>query len=283
MAEKSEAIVAVSDKRLSYTEFSGDNLVAKTDPFWAGEWFLMYAGNDVTHVEPIRQHALGLLESGWLKQHRSKNRRTAVPPNIVADALDAAFSWRLNQEIERQVLRPFGFTGETFRRQGKRHCTAIQHTEICSRIVSVHLDGLVCLLGGFDRQGNAHLWTVDGTSAPKNYNAIGMFAIGSGAKAALSTLSFHSTARHVRYKYSPVEPVLYCALTAKFMAESATDVGHSTFVLVQRGSRKAKEIQLQFVSSDGVEEVRRRWLEEGAPRFPEGFVSKEGIGQLIKE
>lgn len=284
MAEQSKALVMISDKRVSYSEFSAENLALKNEPFWSREWTVMYAGNDVTHVEPIRQHAVELLDAVWLKAAKPRQRHAWLPPKMFADALDAAFGWRLNQEIERQVLRPFGFSSETFRRQGKRLCTESQHAEICSRIAAVHLDGLVMLLCGFDRGGYAHIWTIDGVSAPKNYDSIGMFAVGSGAKAALSTLAFHSNAGHIRYRHSPVESVLYCALTAKFMAESATDVGRSTFPVILRGSHKTPQArQLQFLTELGVGIVREKWEKEGAPRFPAGFVSPEGIGQLIEE
>ncbi|MBI2186564.1 MAG: hypothetical protein HYU37_05495 [Acidobacteria bacterium] len=278
LAEHDKCIVAVSDNKVGFTDFSAENLAIKNIPFGGGDWTAMCAGNDISHADPILDHASDLLREGWAKQKTPKRRRHTPDPRAVIDALDNALNWRLQREIETSVLRPFGFTAETFRRQGRQQCTETQHAALCAKINQVDLGGLVFLLAGFDQRGIGHIWSVNGVSAPHNYDRSGMFAVGSGAWPALNTMAFHADAGHLRFRHSSVESVVYCALTAKFMAESASDVGKSTFAVVLR---KKGDKATQFVKEPEVAVVRERWKNEGAPRFPTAFIVTE-LGSLIK-
>src|SRR5208283_2723388 len=60
----------------------------------------------------------------------------------------------------------------------------------------------------------------------RRFNSLGFWAIGSGAPAALSSLSFHISPKQLTV-YSSVPEAVYFSLAAKFMAESVNDVGRT--------------------------------------------------------
>lgn len=190
--------------------------------------------------------------------------------------VDEAYRMALQEEIESSVLRKFNFTCETFRKNGKQQCSEAQHATICQRIDAVNLGNLQLLVYGFEQGGDerAHLWHISGGAAPRNFDAIGMWAIGSGARAALAMMAHHADQGHIRFSYDTLAKTVYCALAAKFMAESATDVGKSTFVKLLR--RKSNEIhEMVNLGDDDVDVIRAHWVEHGAPKLPSDFVAKE--------
>ena len=90
---------------------------------------------------------------------------------------------------------------------------------------------------------------------------VGMWAIGSGAHAALSSLAFDAT-HHQLTSYSGLTKTLYCVCAAKFMAESSPNVGKDTFVAVHEQGKPVR-----FVSGLGVERVKKKWMKHGAPQM----------------
>jgi hypothetical protein len=91
---------------------------------------------------------------------------------------------------------------------------------------------------------------------------LGFWAIGTGANGAISSLA-HSVEYHSMGSHSPVPDVLYHVLAAKFMSESAQDVGRGTFIAVLEKSDK-----LKFLSDTGLVKVRKAWEQDGAPKVP---------------
>lgn len=218
----------------------------------------LIAGDDTEHVTPILERAQQLIYAGT----------TVKSPGDVADSVDQAFSERLKKEIEARILRKRGFTVESFLEKGKQKCTPSAYLALLNRIdqVSISLKFLIC---GFDEKGIGHIWGVDGKSAPANYDSVGMWAIGSGAHAALSSLAFHANQANLTIHKSKEEAV-YFALAAKFMAESSDQVGKvGTFVSVIEAS-EAKP--LEYMTFASLAKARSLWESQGAPRVPKDVV-----------
>lgn len=247
--------MCVSDRKVSFgSTFSADNLTVKDVPFSLDTWALV-AGNDVEYSGPILKRAGDIL----FEQH-SNNLKPGV--SDAADAVDQALAEKLHTEISRRVLRKRGFDVNTFRDHGKQKCTPSAYLSLCARIdqIKLSLRFLVC---GFDDEGEGHIYSVDGETASKCYDSIGMWAIGSGSPSALSCLAFHID-RSEMSKFMSPEEVTYFAITAKFMAEASGDVGKkSTFVTVEKKGEKTR-----YVRQDGVDAIRSIWEEEGCPRAP---------------
>lgn len=119
--------------------------------------------------------------------------------------------------------------------------------------------GLELLIFGYDERSNAHIFTVFDPNAEVAYHdVVGFCAIGSVGYAARSMLYFYG-----QNKLTHLSTAIYHTLTAKFMAESASDVGKDTFTVVLERDGKAVPLPLIHVES-----IRDVWEEEGKPKMP---------------
>lgn len=249
VAEEETKIVSVCDTKVGFGDFSADNLSLKTE--FAAGCRILVAGNDIEHASPILDRSRELLSAIFEPSVRQ-----------VAEAIDEAYGERLHVEISRKVLRKRGFDVPTFLEKGKQKCTPSAYLSLCSRIDQVSIS-LKFLVSGFDEVG-AHIYCVDGESAPKNYDSIGMWAIGKGAHAALSLLAFHVEHKHIIPHNRSLEEALFFALAAKFMAESCGDVGRQdTFVGIDELGKNS-----WFLKRKDVEQIRDIWNAESAPQLP---------------
>ena len=163
-----------------------------------------------------------------------------------------------NQVIEAKILRRYGMTVQQFIDKGRKSFTDQVFYDICTRIDGVGLS-LAFLLCGFDANHTPHLRVITADEPPQNFDSIAFAAIGTGASAALASLSFAAD-HHGFGRYSEIPDSLYHLLAAKFMAESATDVGHDTFCI---SIGKKGTFMIHHLAEKA---VRDSWLKQGAPR-----------------
>jgi len=257
LADDEKELVLVSDQRVSFGDFSSDNAVVKTNPILP-DWMALVAGNDIGSAGPIIRRA---------------RRKLRQQPGLVheADAIAEAIyeECRLERErkIDAKVLERHKFSADTFMAKGKKLCTEAVYYDLYSKIneVSLSLAFLVC---GFDERGNGHIRLVTPDETPQDYDEIGFYAIGTGANAALSSLC-HSVEHLSLNKHCNSGEVAYYALSAKFMAESASDVGDETWLVAIRKGQQSRYITPLY----GMEYIRKTWEKRGAPRFPKGIDS----------
>jgi hypothetical protein len=95
------------------------------------------------------------------------------------------------------------------------------------------------------------------------HKTAGLYACGSGAGAAMSTLYFHNCRPGM-----DVASVIYCVATAKFMAEKTLGVGPNTVMFTMKRTGGVVPVM-----PDYLEEIRQLWIREGAPRIPDGAVA----------
>ena len=257
LCNRYKSFVIVSDYKASFGDFASDNMASKQSILFKG-YSILFAGNDVDHAVPIIERAEEILFSSL----ESATKKKMPTPTVVAGAVDQAYAERIHSEINTRILRKRGFDVESFRETGKRKCTASAYLALCSRIDHVNIS-LNFLVVGFAEGGDAHIYCVDGRSAPKCYDSIGMWAIGSGANAALSTLAFYADKSKLN-PFVSTETATYLAIVAKFMAESSNEVG-----------REATDVHIHhhgqsplYVPYKRLMMIRELWEKEGAPRIP---------------
>ncbi|MGA9510239.1 MAG: hypothetical protein WBV55_16600 [Candidatus Sulfotelmatobacter sp.] len=183
-------------------------------------------------------------------------------PEHVIDVIDAAYAEHLQTQIENKILRKHGYDTESFKKEARRTCSPEIQGKVWDKIdrERLSLQFLVC---GFDKERVGHIWVVDGENAPVCYDSIEFWAIGSGAAAALSRIALHIS----KYKgFNSVEEAIYVAMTAKFAAESASDVGRSTFMAVDK--HPSARNHLEMLSDEGMERLRTIWNRVGIPPAP---------------
>ena len=123
---------------------------------------------------------------------------------------------------------------------------------------------------GFDDVGKPHIFVVDGKEAPRSYDDTGVWAVGSGAHAALSSLAFHIDKQHF-FSYSSIEEGVYYVAEAKFMAESSGEVGRDAGVVsVHTQEMSGRKV----IWSDELPKLKEIWLREGSPRLPKSALAE---------
>ncbi len=249
-----QELILVSDSKVAFGDFSADDAVIKNIPF-LHPWAVLLAGDDISYAQSVinraRTNGLEKIEhegelAGW---------------QIAEILYDSLLSER-QRIIEALILKKYGFTCETFRDQGKSLCTEGFYSDVIYKISQTDIS-LRFLLCGFNNDGNTEIWGVSSDSPPQNYDNLGFWAIGSGANGAISSLA-HSVSHLGLDRFQRPELVLYHVLAAKFMSESAKDVGQGTFVVLIPQNDK-----IRFLLDEHVKKIRELWEKNGAPRIPE--------------
>lgn len=252
-----QSIVMVSDAKVAFGDFSADSAVQKNIPI-SPRYAALVAGNDIAYAGPT----LNRIEK------RLKDSGTLDPDEVATFVHEELVETR-RKKVEARILSKYGFTTETFRTRGKLSLSDSAFYDLLSKVDKEDLS-LKILLCGFDENGKSHLRVVSADDTPEDWDMIGFAAIGTGAISALNSLSF--AVEHCSMsKYGSVEEVSYYVLAAKFMSESATDVGRDTFYV-----SVDKDDECTFMYSNAaIDIVRESWERFGAPR-----ISKETIGAI---
>jgi 20S proteasome alpha/beta subunit len=237
-------IVTVADKKLSTGMFSADSSVVKTRGFHR-EWVAMIAGDDVSHALPIIRRAASLFSG---KENYFEH---------AVDALKNGYKQELSQHAADVVLGRFDLTMENFLENGTSKFTPDVFDTLCDQIGRVDLKCRF-LVAGFDEREGPHIFTISSPGIAETYDLPGFWAIGSGSQSALGMLFF----RGQNSLMSLAETVYNC-FEAKFMSESARDVGQDTYLFVQKyGCNTCKySVTLQA-------RIREIWERSGKPRVP---------------
>jgi len=248
IAEDRKKIVMASDSKAAFGDFSADWGVTKNIPV-GRNYAVMVAGNDGLYTMPTIKR----LKERWKSDH--------LDPDEVAIMLHEELVKTRNLKTEAKILSKLGFTTESFMRDGKAQLTEAVYYDIISEIRREELS-LTFLLAGFDEEGEAHLRVVTCDDCPQDFDMLGFAAIGSGASQALGSLAFAKDHTSL-CQHSSLVDVTYQVLAAKFMSESATDVGKDTFYVAT-----SKDQNCDFISSyaQGIEYIRDAWAKQGAPR-----------------
>lgn len=246
ISESEKQICVVTDAKAAFGDFSSDKGAVKHEHLGNGHITLI-AGNDVVY-------ALTVLAKAKKRIEKDKVRDTDATAEILYEELWSA----RNQLIEAKVLRKYGMSVQQFTEKGRKSFTDGVFYDICKRIEQTELS-LTFLLAGFDTKREPHLRVITADEPPQNFDSIAFAAIGSGASAALASLSFAAD-HHGFGRFSDMATCTYHLLAAKYMAESATDVGRDTFFL---SVGKLGPHMIQYMADDA---IRGSWLKHGAPR-----------------
>lgn len=247
-AEHEGQLVFVADSRVAYGDFSSDKGGVKYE-LLGNTYIVQIAGNDIVYALPTIRKARNRI----LRDHLED-------PDEVADLVHAELCAARDRIVEAKVLKKYKMTIEQFLARGRKAFTEQVYANICTRIEQQNLS-LTFTVAGFDRDKKAHLRVVTVDEPPCDFDGIGYAAIGTGAQAAMASLSFAKD--HAGFgRDSSLEDVTSHLLAAKFMAESATDVGQDTFFLSVGFARGV----CHMMTVGATEALRKTWKKDGAPR-----------------
>lgn len=264
LANSGKEVVLVSDSKAAFGDFSADKAVKKDAPLAFG-YAIQFAGNDAARAGIIKRRVQRELK-------KANPQNNLLPADQVAECLHQECKVELERLQEAKVLRKHGYSSEQFMKAGKELCTDSVFFDIHSELEKVKLS-LDFLVAGFDAEGNGHIRYTNSMTPPEDYDSLGFWAIGRGQHSALSSIS-HAIENLSLSAHRDKGTVLYHLLAAKFMAESASDVGKDTSVIVISPEHRA-----EFLLLDSDEYVRQQWKKNGAPRVPKGVT--EVINSLL--
>lgn len=255
-------IVTVSDTKLTTGMYSQDVAAMKLKRVHK-HWAAMIAGKFGQH-NPI---VMAITRELKAESHPSLG--------TVADACSRVYVEEAKRMAEEAILAKYGLTMDAFIKS--RHDIGDSLFEKTWGEISRIQVGCDLLICGFDQAGPHILCVSNPTSENPSfvtyYDSPGFAAIGTGYYLAESTL--------YAFKQSVVtslDQTIYHATTAKFIAESASDVGEQTFMLIfgEDGERFPLSMETYLEN-----ELRRRWIAKGQPTIPDDALQM--INEAIKE
>lgn len=251
-------IVAVSDKKISSTAYSADDLVAKYHRLHR-LWGVMWAANDISQVEPI-------LRAARPKDWHSETLTLDEFETLLVDS----FHNHLKEVCTHRYLARFGLTRERFLTEGAKTLPHEAFMDIFKKIQEAKLE--CTFLGfGFDPTRKARIFVLNDQGLIIETDPLSFAAIGSGAYGAESILFFN------KYRFTASIPeAIYRACEAKFIAESATDVGEETVIVVMGKNGKGP-----ILFDEQIKQIRDLWESQGKPRKPIGMEQK--VNELLDE
>src|SRR5450631_2577662 len=212
-SDEGPKIVLGSDKKLSMVEFSSDRAVTKMRAFH-DEWQVMFAGNDITSFIPILNDARASFAG---KENTLDN---------AIGSLKAAYQKRISDIAADKYLSRFKLNMDDFIREGKEKLTPDVFDTLVDRIVQIKMS-LQFLVCGFDKYRVPHVFLIENPGSDDVYDSPGFWAIGTGAQSALSMLCYRE--QNIR---NSLAQTVYNVCEAKFMSESASDVGEESLFYV---------------------------------------------------
>jgi hypothetical protein len=166
---------------------------------------------------------------------------------------------QLRERITDEYLSPLNMTLEDFKKKGRRQLDPTLHQSLSFGIKDAKL-GCKFLVYGFDGDELPHIFEVGEKGKVDSRDKPGFWAIGNGAFTAISMLAYLKQAAEA----TTMRTTVYNVLAAKFLSESASDVGEDTFWFVKRYGCNA------FFRKPYLEKnIRRIWNEKGRPSIPD--------------
>jgi hypothetical protein len=256
------SILLVCDRRISIFGgwFSQDGN-AKYQPIHK-DWICMFAGN-VEETNLLIHEVISSL---------SKLKSSTF--SKVVDRCRKAYSTARLRLIETQVLPNFDIATYKEFKQLQKSDEAL-YLNIQAKIKEAQEDWHL-LFAGFDNLGRPHLFVIAGAGTVEYCDSQRVAAIGSGSFAALVWLSFYGYHYHRTLGHS-----IFGAVTAKFFAERAQDVGQTTVVSLIKSGVNA----LIHMNDDEVANIRKAW--ERLPKYSDEAVQEienrmEQMGNVLR-
>jgi hypothetical protein len=247
-------IITVSDTMISGSIISADSTAIKIRPFHR-DWMAMISADDVGQAIPIIAKA----------EEYFRGRKNTLA--VARSTFKRAYQRHLVEMREDAVLSAYDMTIENFKKNGKRQFTETQFNRVCLQIEAVD-PKCDFIVNGFDSQGRAHIFEVNGNGTDSVRDLPGFCCIGSGGWAAEMILC--ALNQNID---NTMNETIFNLCAAKFMAERALGVGKETFI----HARNKKSFAFRF--NDGMlEDIRDAWEKNGCPRVPDGII--DGIKKV---
>jgi 20S proteasome alpha/beta subunit len=217
ICDANKTIVSVSDMKISTGEFSADATSRKVEII-DNNWVVMFSGNDISPFVPIVNPVFNAISG------------QQVTLDLMTSEFVKSYQRYVVNRITSEVLSPYDLTMKEFREDGLAQFGEPIFTDFTRKLdeAKARID-IMFLVFGFDYEGHPHIFTVSSPGVYSCYDTPGFCAVGSGANVALGMMFFQN--------FAIVEScgdAIYKGCVSKFMAESGSDIGLTTFVTVSK-------------------------------------------------
>jgi hypothetical protein len=236
LADRDRAIVVCFDRNATLVEgaFSAEDVFTKMVPLIGSQWSALFAGNDVTPVEPIIRRARKAL--------RDAHEGPYDIDEVVKSMCDSYLSERSNRAaifhlgIYQLTMAEFLSNGETlFGETGYGIMRErIERTELECEFLCV----------GFGPKGTPYLFKLSNPGLIEPLDRLGFWAIGSGAYSAIARM-----AARQQHAHRTIESTVYNVCEAKISAEGAEGVGKQTILMVLRPDGSYSFVEHEVLAS----------------------------------
>lgn len=228
LCDEAKALVLVADKMIGIGYIETEPEIKKLLRLHK-DWWVMFAGEDITPVLDVVDRAKRMLDS-----------RQSVSLDDVVMAMQTSWEKQRADEADDLCLTPRGWTREKFRTEGRQLLPETLYAEL-DTIISRHELEIELVVAGFDNQKLGHIFAMDGKvkrGIPQRCDVIGFCAIGSGGVGATYMMYYRKCSPGMK-----IREALYYAIEGKYFGEYAGGVGLKTDACILRPGEEPIEMK----------------------------------------
>jgi hypothetical protein len=230
--------------------------------YWLLFWRVVSLKTDQLHE---KWHAMWAGKIGQRTSVLTKIRHDIPASNCTVEELasickEAYIEYQRHLAFEK-VLSPFGMNLQEFINK-RVEIGEAQYQQMWNSIAGIQV-GFDMLVYGFDKYGIARIFLV---SSPTEENPSFITFVSDSRFASIGTGSYLADSTLYAYGQSPglsLEETIYCVLSAKFLSESASDVGEYTYLKIMRPNGTCSRMDVDFI----FKKIKGHWEKYSKPRL----------------
>ena len=255
ICDNGKTIILVSDRMIGPGFIESEPNINKVIKLH-DQWWLLFAGDDISPVFDIVDYAKGEIK----KKHTKAQLAADSPASLqtVMDAVKESYERKRMEQAESLYLKPIGWDVASFNGSaGGPNCLR-DFGEIKARIADYVLN-IELLVAGFS-EGTAYVFSLIGREGAivNRHDLPVFFSIGSGGTGAIFMMYY----RDLSYKTIAREAIYY-AMEAKLFGEQASGVGEDTDLYIATADGKFISCGEQTTEIDLIkvwDKLRPRWI-----------------------
>ena len=223
LCDNRKAIVLAADKMIGLGMIESEPDIRKIHRL-SKDWWLMFAGNDISPVFDVIDQAKKQLSSG-----------KPASVNEVAGVVEKAFRGKRADLAEAMYLTPRGWTMAQFNHSGSVSVISGPMRTTIEESIQSYLFPVSLIVAGFDKNKQGHIFSLEddyysgNRGAARRHDIPGFHSIGSGSHGATYMMTFRKASPSV-----PIREMLYYVAEGKYYGEFAGGVGLRTDLYIIR-------------------------------------------------
>jgi len=247
LCEERKTLILMADKMLGIGFIEAELAIEKIVQIHKN-WWVMIAGNDITPVFDILD---------WSKKSLGEEDECNV--DKVMQVMSDNYQKKRIDSAEAHYLKTRGWTMGQFVAEGNNGLPPTVFQEIDQQIQRYRLE-VSLLVGGFDRQGVGHVFSVDNPGVTRRHDIPGYHAIGNGMFGALYFMYYRELSVPMK-----ASECLYYMFEGRNFGYEAGGIGEDTDCIIVRHNEPELRLDAEAIST-----LDKMW-EEFRPQPIEGF------------